>query len=191
MKCHPERRVRALCEPAVEEPVLSLSKEPAFGRDHRPTLTSPRTSSQAFPTSHSNPTTSDSHARSAQSSLLVTIPSTAFHAQSHPTQTHVAQTKPISCSCTSSNTPQISRFCVLPDTPFNIASHPNIKIAASASHNVGVIHVLTHQASISMGNERDCGSRNYLPPQNCHPERSCSRLCEQRSRRTCILPLPP
>jgi hypothetical protein len=65
---------------------------------------------------------------------------------------------------------------MLPDPPFNIARHPNIKVTASTSHDVGVIHVLTHRASTS-------GQPHYLriathatsATHTCHPERSSSR----------------
>ncbi len=67
---------------------------------------------------------------------------------------------------------------VLPDTPFNIARHPNIKIMTPASHNVGVIHDLIHRASLNPpapANKSVPSLPHSTLPKICRPERRAKR----------------
>jgi hypothetical protein len=66
---------------------------------------------------------------------------------------------------------------VLPDSRLNITGHPNIKIMAPASHNVGVIHNLVHRASVNHPHNPNKSfpslphsNSTPMPPTPCHPE---------------------
>ena len=80
-----------------------------------------------------------------------------------------------------SNLPFEDSLFVLPDASLYITRHPDIKVMAPAGHNVGVIHMLSHRASISATYQRHLTQAHQTPtksqahPKLCHPERRAER----------------
>jgi hypothetical protein len=175
--CHPERSCPAhFAGSGVEGPAVAFALVLGVAVVPMDALTAPQTSSLAFPTPHSNPPSQDSPAQSThllhpRPSLQLFLPSDRILHKRMPLKPHQ------SIAVVLHRVPLEHPILVLPDSRLNITGHPNIKIMAPASHNVGVIHNLVHRASVNHPHNPNKSfpslphsNSTPMPPTPCHPE---------------------